>query len=232
MSETQAAPVTAPITEVVKDGAPVTPATKTEVVTLDQHNELKAELAKATAAINALQAQKRTEAKTEPAKVEKPESDPALAERVKAVEERETKQREVMRRNSVKAAALTKGIPDKHADRFARIVLAEHGDKVFVDEEYNVHYRDSETKTTPITDWVGAYLQTEDGQVFKPVKQAPNSDALRGGNETPPAASEFDGMTYTQVLNDSALAVRASKVPGLMDKLRAANEQKRRAKME
>lgn len=152
------------------------------------------------------------------------EPDPALAERVKAVEERETKQREVMRRNSVKAAALTKGIPDKHADRFARIVLAEHGDKVFVDEEYNVHYRDSETKTTPITDWVGAYLQTEDGQVFKPVKQAPNSDALRGGNETPPAASEFDGLTYKQVMSDPAKVARAVKVPGLMDKLRAAQK--------
>ena len=146
--------------------------------------------------------------------------DSTLAERVKSLEAREKTQLENLRRTSIKAAAMSRGIPEKNAERFAAVALLEHGEKVFVDDGFAVHYRDSETKTTPITDWVNAYLQTDEGALFKPSKFAPNAPGLRGGRTDAPTEGEFAGLNLKQVMADPEMVARAVKVPGLMEKLR------------
>ena len=130
------------------------------------------------------------------------EQDQTLTARVKAIEERESVQREAMRFGSLKAAAMAKGVPETRAEQFSRYVLAtDHGKAISVDSNFRVTYQEGE-KQTPVSDWAGAFLASQEGEIFLPPKgSGPSGDGLRSGSGSAvSAASPYLGMSFEQIM--------------------------------
>lgn len=130
----------------------------------------------------------------EPAKKDDPVKPPdTLTDRVKALEVRdekllvrETKLKEREIRSKLKSALVEGGVDPKHADRFAKLLHVEQSDKIQVDDELNVTYAESADKSVPLTEWVPAYLQTDEGKALMPPKRNPTSDGLNGSEASTP----------------------------------------------
>jgi hypothetical protein len=124
-----------------------------------------------------------------------------LTDRVKELEshkaklvERDTRQREREALQTLEKALVAGGVDPKQAPRFAKLALVEHKDKIIVDDDFNVGFKEADDKTTPLTTWVNAFLQTEDGKVFLPPVQNPS---VKTGNVT--AHSGKTKLTKAQI---------------------------------
>lgn len=193
---------------------------KSEAVTPEQFNELKSGFDRFVSGFNAYMAKQRTEAKPETKAEAKPPADPALTKQVAEIEARLKAADERDKRAEFLEAARGHGVKGELLNDFVRITMLDHAERIKV-EDGQVLYQENETTKTPVSDWVKAYLKTSQGQRWVAAKQAPISEALKPGNSDQPAASEFEGLTYKQVMANPALVARAVKVPGLMEKLRA-----------
>lgn len=130
--------------------------------------------------------------------------DATLTARIKALEDSETRQRDNLRFGSLKSAAMAKGVPEKKADLFAKMILAEHGkETVVVTDDYRVLFKESDDKQVPVTDWASAYLQTEAGEIFLPPKAAGSSDGQAGNGKTS-TAHPFASLTFEQIQEQRA----------------------------
>lgn len=138
--------------------------------------------------------------KLKPKAQETKTEDATLTERIKAIETREAKQREVLKQNSLKSAAMAKGVPEKKASLYAKMILAEHDENVITTDNYDVLYRESESKQVPISDWVAANLQTDFGEVFLPIKAAASSDGQGGSGKGAAAVNPYLGMNFDQIM--------------------------------
>ncbi len=141
-----------------------------------------------------------------------------LAERVNAIEARDAKQRGRERLSSIKTALIDGGVPAKNAERAAKVVLADHGGRVVVDDDFNVHYQDQNDTTTPIATWIGAYLKTEDGQFFLPAKKLAGGDGLSGNNAAginnggAAQGHPFAKLSYKEIMDHPNRSLTASYV--------------------
>ena len=124
----------------------------------------------------------------QPEKKDDPPKPDTLTDRVKALEERDAKlqareaklkDREI--HSKLKTALVDGGVDPKHAERFAKLLKVEQDSKIHADDELNVTYAEAEGKTVPLSDWVNAYLQTDEGKALMPPKRNPTSDGLNGG---------------------------------------------------
>lgn len=165
--------------------------------------------------------------KSAPAKPE-PKDDPTLTERIKAIEARENAQREVTRFNAIKAAAMGRGVAENRAKQLTKIVLSEMGEKVVVTDAFDVIVRESDEKSVPAADWVSAYLQTADGEIFLPIKPAATTDGARGGSAT---TSVPETATYTELMkqeNATKLSEFMTKYPQKWQQIKAEAQAKMR----
>lgn len=134
--------------------------------------------------------------KTEATKTE----DATLTSRIQAIEAREAKHRENLRFGALKSAAMAKGITEKRAEQFARVVISEHDSKISVTDDFQVKFAESDDKSTNITDWANAYLQTADGEIFLPPKTAGSSEGQSGSGKAASANNPFLQMTFMQIM--------------------------------
>lgn len=140
-----------------------------------------------------------------------PQQDP-LAERVKVLEEAKAKvdARNAAQKNrealqKIESALVAGGIDPKSAPRAAKLLQLEHGKNIDVDDDsFAVRYRESENVATPIDQWVGAWLKTDDAAVFFPTRRNPQvANALRGegdakGTRTVSQADLASGKVSTE----------------------------------
>ena len=159
------------------------------------------------------------------------ETDPALTARIKALEQSEARGKDNLKRSSLKTAAMSGGVSETDAADFVDLVLLRHGDKVKVNDDYSVHYQESESTLTPVADWVKAMLQTQTGKRFLPPPGgAPGGDGNKGGGPPKPPAS-FDGLKYKDVMRDPNMLRQMQKdQPALLERLRTEADQERQAR--
>lgn len=142
---------------------------------------------------------KLTEGKAAP--VETKTEDTSLTARVAAVETSEKALRDSMKFGALKAAAMAKGVTEARAEQFARFVQAEHPNKITTTKDFRVVFQESDDKSTGITDWVTAYLQTADGEMFLPPVAAGSGSGQSRSGKTAAAAPQAS-MTYEQLMAD------------------------------
>lgn len=119
-----------------------------------------------------------------------------LDSRVKELEQTAEAQRQVAEkqksrevRSRLAEALVEKGkLSPADAARAANYIAADHKDRISVaeteDGEFSVTVKDGE-KDSPVADWVGAYLQTDQGRFFLPTSRNPrvpgNPEAISAG---------------------------------------------------
>lgn len=193
---TTAAPTPASNTASPAENAPGNNAA--QYVTKEEHAAILARLQEVSALVGGL----RNEVKAQKPKPAEPQKEDAtLTARLARLEANEKRAAENLRFTSLKSAAMAKGVPEKRAEALARLTIAERGDAIEVDSDFRVLYRESEDKAVPVQDWVGAFLQTEDGEFFMPPKSAASSDGLRGGGKPASAAHPFSKLTYQELMD-------------------------------
>jgi hypothetical protein len=143
--------------------------------------------------------------------IEKPPADESLTGRVKGIEEREARQRERERLSAIKSALNEGGVQGKNAERAAKLILIDHGPKIQVGEDFSVTYRENEDKATPISEWIKAYLSTDDGKFFLPGKALPGG--VQGGTNGSAAQAvehPFLKLTYSEIMKSPRMDLRSS----------------------
>lgn len=135
-----------------------------------------------------------------PQKTETKAEDATLTERIKAIEAREAKHRENLRFGALKSAAMAKGVPEKKAVIYAKMILAEHDEKVVTADNFDVHFQESDDKRVGISEWVAANLQTDFGEGFIPPLPAGSSDGQSGSGKAASANNPLLQMTFKQIM--------------------------------
>lgn len=135
-------------------------------------------------------------------KPEDKEKDPTLTQRVDAIEARDKASFESLKRRTLKSVAMEAGVPAQRAGRFANIVLADFKEKITVSKDDDVFFQESDDKSTPILEWVQAYLKSADGEFFLPPKETGSSDGQKGAGKGSSAVHPYLAMTFEQIMDD------------------------------
>lgn len=110
-----------------------------------------------------------------------------------------------------KRTAVTAAVANKlgaRTDAFAKYVLALHGDKIEVSEDFQrVEVNDNGTRQ-PVAKWLDAFLQTDDGLAFMPPPaQPPSGDGLTGSHAgMAKPKHRFSDMGYEEIQKASKSA--------------------------
>ncbi len=207
-------PVENPVTPAVTPAAPGT-ATQTppgevqppQYVTIEQHNAVLERLKGISGAIAGL-------SRTAPATLATPAApapDATLIERVKSIEDRDAKQREREKLSTIKTALIEGGVPAKKAEREARLILMDHGNKIQVGDDFNVSYRESEDgRASPVQEWIGALLKTDEGKLLLPPKATIDAGGSGGQGTQASGAHPFATLTYKQIMEHKDYSLRES----------------------
>jgi len=114
--------------------------------------------------------------------------DAPLAERVRAIEEREEKWRQKAARESIASVLVAEGQEYPIAQDQARFLQEVFGKQVQVDDGGDVFFQDGITPVR-MQDHVKAYLQTQ-GKWMLPVKKPPSGEPARRGMRIPNVPAE------------------------------------------
>ncbi len=198
-----------PVTPVVTPAAPGTAiqtppgeGSPPQYVTIEQHNAVLERLKGISGAIAGLS---RT-APVTPATPTTPAPDATLIERVKAIEDQAKSLRESTRLMAVKTALVEGGVPAKKAEREARLILMDHGKQIEVSDTYVTTYKDGD-KASPIQDWIGAFLKTDDGKTLLPSKSTVDAGGS-GGQANLNTVHPFSALTYKQIMDHPDYSLR------------------------
>lgn len=131
-----------------------------------------------------------------------PPENPTLTEQVKVLQDRDKAQREREKLTVITDALKNGGVPAAKATREARLILMDHGDKIQVDDKFNVVYRESEDKSTDASGWIGAYLKTDEGKMLVPPKATIDAGGGgKGSGEGAGGVHPFSKMTYKEIMD-------------------------------
>jgi len=89
------------------------------------------------------------------------------------VQEQEKRQKDREALHALKTELVKGGVEPTQSDRFAKLLQLEQTDRIEVDENFRVHFKDGD-KRVPAGEWVAAYLQTDDGKILLPPKPSPH----------------------------------------------------------
>lgn len=168
-------------------------------LTVDEAQKLIARLDGQSKVIASLEKQIKT---PEP-ETQKP-VDESLSKRVKELEaenkrvvERETRQREREAVSHIADALINKGADPEFARRQAKLVYSENKDKIAtMDDDATPAVKDGD-KVIAVSEWMEAYLQTNEGRPLLPPKRNPTSNGLNGRSE--PVANNVRRVTSADI---------------------------------
>ncbi len=123
-----------------------------------------------------------------------------LERRDREREERAQKAERKMRENSVKSTLKSHGVNELGQ----RFFISEYADRIIVDDDGNVNFKESEDKVTPLEDYLNLWPQTSEGQNFLPAEKLPTSDGLKPRSNSAAGASArasgYVGLTVDQIM--------------------------------
>ncbi len=190
-------------------GTPIAPESP-KYVTLEQFSEFTRRLDGISAGLRKLEPLATVVAPPAP-----PKEPDTLTTRVKAIEDRENAIKERERVTQVRDALKANGVPEKRAEREARLLLMERGETIKTADDYSVHMHEGETKT-PVADWIAAYIKTDAGRELLPPEPAPavpTGKGLTGGRGAAATTAGIEKMSYSELMANpmAAAQLRAEK---------------------
>lgn len=189
-------------------GTAATPPATPQYVTADQFQAFQADIAKRfDGQSGVLGTLSGTLEKLKPAleKIGTPATPPpdTLTTRVAQLETEKKAHAESVRSFAIKTALTENGIPAARAEREARILLLDHGDKITVAPDLKtVLYRESDTQNTPVATWISAWMQTDEGKAILPPIETATGRGLAGGSREGHRGTgphPMSKMTYTEI---------------------------------
>lgn len=89
----------------------------------------------------------------------------------------------------------------ERAEKAAKYVLALHGDKIEVTDDFQVLYREGDDQKTPLRVWADAFLKTDEAEMFLPPKLGPSGDGLKPNTSgAPKAPHPFSKLSYSEIM--------------------------------
>jgi DNA repair exonuclease SbcCD ATPase subunit len=144
---------------------------------------------------------KDPEPKKERVQPQQAEVDKGLLERMERLERREAEAQRRDRLSAIRGALEENGLDANRARRFSHVIDREQSDRIAVGDDGRVAIQDGEGQVG-IGDWMKAYLQTDDGRVFLPPKQASttrvNGSATATGKKVISAA-EYGALSLEEI---------------------------------
>jgi hypothetical protein len=110
----------------------------------------------------------------------KTKTDPIQAQLDELKREREQDRLERIT-DSLSIELAKRGVDAKRAAREAKLLKMEHGDKLTLDDSRQVIFRHSDTQETPLSTWLDAWLQSDEGRFILPSKATPRSPGIVPG---------------------------------------------------
>lgn len=174
--EVTAVPPVTPATGTTNGGAAVaTPApnepAKPQYVTLEQYQALEKQVAYAA------KTARETADKFAAPPAAKSEGDKTLTEQMAEIQAERALMRKEKKLSAIEFALKKHGVSELSAPRFAEVILNEEDAKLEIDGR-NVTYKEAEGKKSPVVDWMQAYLSSDKGAAFKPLKATAASEGL------------------------------------------------------
>ena len=117
--------------------------------------------------------------------------DPVLSQRVKDLEARESRHLSTAKFTEIQSALLKAGIPDANVKAVSRIFDIEMGERLETSVgdfgDFEIGIREAPETLTPLSSYVGAWLQTESGRSFIPATKNPSTVGIPRGKAPPPS---------------------------------------------
>lgn len=201
-----ATPPAAPVQ--AQNGLPAQPANTPAYITQEQLNEALKPFATLAPRLDGISGKLSALERTKPAGEPPPkQNEPAdLTQRVQKIEA-QAKAIGDQKRASILHAAFAKPFGTR-SDKAVTYVMATHGSKIEVDENFNVFYRESDDIKTPLDQWAKAYAATDEAELFIPPVNGGGEGNKRQGAPAPAAlpATLTDAMSnpneYAKLLRE------------------------------
>lgn len=147
---------------------------------------------------NAIFAEIRRNSKAPETKQQTPEPD-SLASKVERLSAQSKALAEEKKRTTLETA-FVKPFGER-AEKAAKYVLALHGDKIEVTDDFQVLYREGDDQKTPLKVWADAFLKTDEAEMFLPPKIGPSGDGLKSNTSSAPRAPHpYSKLSYSEIM--------------------------------
>lgn len=139
---------------------------------------------------------RRSSKQPEPQKPAEPDSLATKVERLSA----QSKALAEEKKRTTLETAFVKPFGDR-AEKAAKYVLALHGDKIEVTDDFQVLYREGDDQKTPLRIWADAFLKTDEAEMFLPAKIGPSGDGLKSNTSGAlKAPHPFSKLSYSEIM--------------------------------